>query len=465
MGLKWASIQLDVVGLLAVIGESAMSAHAAIATASKWGLVPRLIPAPLALFRYSRPNRLPPVTQGVTAVVGVFSGNAQKELSYFANLLHGIDLPQYTVSALTISHKQRNHEPSDAENGSIDIDAKPVGTVIQNAAPAGGDARTSIPLRRLGPVNLLSFLGALAALGILILAIIEEDGMAVVAILLLSVTSSIVGLGSKWSLVLPERPDDGKPIPKANIMVCGRQGAFLYITCTEKVARELYFGQEECEYLLPTGWFQVIAGISTFLLMAAVIAMANCTLVLQYVLGITYILMNGLYWLAALLPEDWHWNLDAVYDVEFHDLHEPTMGGSDKNHLEAGRLEKDNDNEKFVRYKRFTHALIAAIELAGGADWVRVGEVSPRNAAWNAWLEEADQIWVARHGERQDELRRKWKEWNPSLQLGKKLGNLAVSRSNTDMKIAESHTSTHAISTPTTTTPRRVGSSASITAA
>ncbi|KAF8430403.1 hypothetical protein EV426DRAFT_16935 [Tirmania nivea] len=421
-GLQWTTLRLDVVGLLAVIGESAMSAHAVIATASRWGLVPRIIPAPQALFRHSRPHRLPSLTQGVT-VVGVCSGNAIKELSYFANLLHGIEgLPQYAVGSITIKHKleQPNHErghQSDAEKGK-----------------GARSTKVCIPLSRLGPVILLSLLGALAALGILILAIVRHDGMAVVAILLISATSSLVGLGSKWTLVLPHRKGK-EPVPKPDIMVCGRQGAFLHITCTEEIARELYFGQEECEYMLDTRGFHFLAGASTFMLMAAVISMANCSLVLQYALGITYITMNGLYWLAALLPETWHWQLEDVYDVEYHRLGTPEkpVGENDKDYLGSGTAKRNREDQWLKAYEDYTQALIAAIELAGGAKWVKFAG-APRNAAWRAWLKEADGIWEAEGGEGPEELRRRWKEWNPSKQLAQKLGSFSegVSRPNTE---------------------------------
>ena len=434
-GLQWSTLRLDVVGLLAVIGESAMSAHCAITTATKWGLVPRLIPAPQALFRHSRPHRLPPRTQGVT-VVGVCSGNSVKELGYFANLLYGIEqLPKYSVRSITIQH-------------------------VQKLDPGRSNQVTTIPLRRLGPVIILSLLGALASLGILILAIIRADGMAVVAILMISATSSLVGLGSKWTLALPHRPAN-QNIPKANIMVCGRQGAFLYISCTEEIARELYFGQEECKYMVGTGGFHVLAGVSTFMLMAAVIAMANCTLVLQYALGITYITMNGLYWLAALLPEDWHWHLEAAYCVTENPVPAEPMGGDDKdpvvenrvlgelmgenediNNLESGNMKKrnrkckqqrDENVKKPTGYDNFTEALIVAIELAEGAQWVKFGGVAPRNAAWSAWLEEADRIWETGGVVG----RTRWKEWNPGQQLKQKLKGVAevVSSSNTESNI------------------------------
>ncbi|RPB26717.1 hypothetical protein L211DRAFT_649056 [Terfezia boudieri ATCC MYA-4762] len=435
-GLQWTNLRLEVVGLLAVIGESAMSAHSAIATATMWGLVPRLIPAPQALFRHSRPHRLPPLIQGVT-VVGVCSGNAVKELGYFANILHGINqLPQYAVGSITIRHKAEQsswHQP-DAEKGSTNTEVKPAGAGILSPLLRIGfgiGAKKHIHLRSFGPVILLSLLGALASLGILVLAIVRGDGMAVVAILLLSATSSLVGLGNKWTLELPHRRAP-KPVPNPNIMVCGRQGAFLYIDCTEDIARELYFGQEECKYMLGNRGFHVLAGASTFTLMAAVISMANCTLVLQYVLGIVYITMNGLYWLAALLPESCHWQLEATYVIEPNSL-----GRNDKDELKPGNMDKRMEKDLgLVEYKNFTDALVAAIDLAGGAKWVRFAGVAPRNAAWKDWLKEAERIWQTEEGEGQEELRKKWKEWNPSQQLAQRLGGFTkgISSSNVEMK-------------------------------
>ena len=79
----------DIVGLLAVIGESSMNNHSQPITASWSCILPRLIPAPQALLRTMRPVRLP-AKRDVT-VMGVYGGTHISELNYFANILHEVE--------------------------------------------------------------------------------------------------------------------------------------------------------------------------------------------------------------------------------------------------------------------------------------------------------------------------------------------------------------------------------------
>lgn len=63
--------RLDIVSLLAVIGESSMADHSQAMTSSWTCLLPRLVPAPQVLLKAIRPGRLPQVP---ATVVGVHSG-------------------------------------------------------------------------------------------------------------------------------------------------------------------------------------------------------------------------------------------------------------------------------------------------------------------------------------------------------------------------------------------------------
>lgn len=353
------SIQLDVVGLLAVIGESAMSTHAQIATATKWSLLPRLIPAPQALLRHTRPHRLPPVLS--VKVIGIHSGNQATELNYFPNLLHGIENnADYSFEEVKITHCDTEGQPSGIR----------------------------IPVKRMGPLVILSIFGMLCSAGLLALAIHQEDWVAVLAVGLLSLTSTLVGLGSRWVPVIPQRKEK-RIVPPADIMIKGRQGAFIHVKCTENIARELYFGQETCKYDIDDRWFYVISGTGTFLMMAAVIAMANCTFILQAGLGLAYIVLNGLYWIAALVPGEWHWEL-GVYEVT------KTEKGTKRN---------------------YTEVLIEAIGATRSTKWVTEGDVAPKTEAWREWLLEVEKLFKDNEGLNEEEMLVKWNEWNPSDQL------------------------------------------------
>ncbi|KAI1268191.1 hypothetical protein F5Y18DRAFT_280778 [Xylariaceae sp. FL1019] len=98
--------RLDVVTLLAVIGESSIAEHAQTITASVLCLLPRLIPAPQALLRPTRPQRLPETTARMT---GVYSGVVLDTVGFFANIIHPLDeLPPFAFKVLEIRHTDRN---------------------------------------------------------------------------------------------------------------------------------------------------------------------------------------------------------------------------------------------------------------------------------------------------------------------------------------------------------------------
>jgi hypothetical protein len=99
--------RLDVVTLLAVIGESSIAEHAQTITASVLCLLPRIIPAPQALLKPSRPQRLPETTARMT---GVYSGVVLDTVGFFANIIHPLDeLQPFAFKVLEIKHTDRNN--------------------------------------------------------------------------------------------------------------------------------------------------------------------------------------------------------------------------------------------------------------------------------------------------------------------------------------------------------------------
>lgn len=83
-GNGWKNFQLDIVGFLAILGESAVTANAQVSALSRLFYLPRLLPAPQALLPPSRPTELPTEKAWVT---GVFSGNNKEHLHHIANIL------------------------------------------------------------------------------------------------------------------------------------------------------------------------------------------------------------------------------------------------------------------------------------------------------------------------------------------------------------------------------------------
>jgi hypothetical protein len=337
--------RLDVVSLLAVIGESSMSKHAQPLTASWLCLLPRLIPAPQALIRPARPGGLP---SQVAHVVGVHSGNYLQELNYFANLIHPIqELKRHSILEVTIEHRP-----------------------IRDKNDTAKDKIKEIVTKKLSFLNFLTVGSTVLTLGLLIWSITHEDGAAFVAILIISITSSLVGLASYWHPLLTERLCQSD-VPPGDIVIRTRNGAFVVVHCTEEVARELYVGAEDCDYILGTRPAQILVGTGTILLMVGVVLVGNCTFEMQLALGASYIALNGLYWVAALLPPRYNWDLKTRYKWDVF---------------------------KTMTCKSFTLTLYEAIIAASRINkdmvgdiktsWARTSRASPDTTVWNKWLEE-----------------------------------------------------------------------------
>lgn len=79
-----SSLQLDIVGFLAILGEGSILANAQVSTLSKYVFLPRLMPAPQALMRPSRPQVLEPVRGNVS---GIFSGNHRESINHVGNIV------------------------------------------------------------------------------------------------------------------------------------------------------------------------------------------------------------------------------------------------------------------------------------------------------------------------------------------------------------------------------------------
>ena len=80
----FTNLQLDIVGFLAILGEGSVLANAQVSTLSKWILLPRLLPAPQALLRPSRPTKLDQEEGYVTSVV---SGNHRDQLNHIGHIV------------------------------------------------------------------------------------------------------------------------------------------------------------------------------------------------------------------------------------------------------------------------------------------------------------------------------------------------------------------------------------------
>lgn len=87
--MLWASggfqnFQLDLVGFLAVLGESAVTSNSQVSALSPLFYLPRIIPAPQALLPPERKRTLPETKASVTSV---HSGNTKEHVHHVAHVL------------------------------------------------------------------------------------------------------------------------------------------------------------------------------------------------------------------------------------------------------------------------------------------------------------------------------------------------------------------------------------------
>lgn len=436
--------RLDVVTLLAVIGESSIADHAQAITASMLCLLPRIIPAPQALLKGTRPARMPETAAKIT---GVYSGVTLDSVGFFANIIHPLDeFAPFGFKVLQISHNDENEAgdievpketrprfgrlfrkntdtyksqstarklprgPSSVSNGDLgaatttsfgrsDVESQtPTPGItrrqtvkqrmtgfIANPTLATNAKRPAVPAALWSPVHIIGIFSMCLTFSIIGFAAHYRDGTAILAVSLISVASSITGAASWWRPLLMRRSHTNQ-VPKGDVVIRTREGAFLLIKCTENVARELYAGTEECEYRVGGQWYRVLMGLGTFLLMVSVILLGNCKWNSQLFIGGSYISLNGMYWAMGLLPKKYFWDLSR-YKVE--DLTPPDA-------LNAHGTTDINDPREGV--KSFTRTLWWCIRETKHTAWVERSGAAPSTPQWRAWLDEA--VSAAKSGDR-----------------------------------------------------------------
>ena len=216
-----------------------------------------------------------------------------------------------------------------------------------------------------GPLTGLSLLGCALSIALVVLSVVEGDGMSLVATLLLSCLSSLVGYGAKWELQLSKRTAT-RQVPPGDVVIYYPQGSFLVVKCEEEVARELYWVPETCVYQVSEQPYRLLALTGTIMLMFGVIFLANSGLVMQLCFGGSYIILNVAYWGVAALPKQTHWDLSA-YKVDVVEC----VGGEEN--------------------RTFTEALWKAIAITGSMRWAKISHIPPQSTQWDEWLERAEQ--------------------------------------------------------------------------
>ncbi|OBT41047.1 hypothetical protein VE00_08387 [Pseudogymnoascus sp. WSF 3629] len=393
--------RLDIVSLLAVIGESSMAEHSQAMTASWIGCLPRIIPAPQVLLKPTRPTRMPHST---ASVVGVKNGIQVPTLNYFPNIVHPIeDLAPFSFRVYRIRHSRhalsqhndprswrsvnsRHNTTLPRHNGFFTTAsnflrgdwlrrADPEKTPIIAAQPLKPPPH--VPAKTFSPLNLLSIFSCVLTWAIFAVSLYNRDGIACLALIAISLVSTIVGYASLWSPQLMKRTS-GAVVPEGDVVIRTREGAFIVVKCDENVARELYTGTEECTYLVHSvRAYRALIGLATFILMVAVVLLGNCNFDQQAAIGSAYIVLNGLYWAASLVPKREFWDL-KMYDRE-------DITPDDCRDADCARPGGEPDD-----LPSFTRTMWYAIRVTGEVGWVRTSGAAPKTVEWMRWVSAAE---------------------------------------------------------------------------
>ncbi|OAP57566.1 hypothetical protein AYL99_08304 [Fonsecaea erecta] len=387
---KFSDLKLDIVGIIAVLGEGSITRNAQVTSLSWWSTIPRLMPAPHALLEPERKYRLP-TAPGIVA--GAYSGLVKREVNFFAQLLHPEPLEDYQVELVQVTRK--------------------------DVPTANSKIPCSYGPKKYGPLFWISVVGSAMALALVALSIYYSDGFSLLATIMLSLVSSFVGFGTHWSLVFQEskvKENRLEVIPRSDVIIYYPNGSIRVIRpSTENIAR-LYFLTEHAQYVIDDTPYRTLALFSTVMLMTGVVSLANASNILQVAFAASYILLNVLYWgVSALMPYKYHWQ--HIYETEIipiqhqnQELDARVVGGrveEFKRRLrhewrrfqEAWILEKRRDRaskraetvfEENTLARNFTGALWTAIVLTGTSQWLNEATtIAPVNVAWKEWLREA----------------------------------------------------------------------------
>lgn len=374
--------KLDAVGLLAVVGESTMEECRESVTSSRICLLPRLIPAPQALVK---PKRVAALPSEPAVVCAIHSGVLSQRLGFFANLIHRIDeLSPYTFHLVQVAHSEARQraqtlvaERRRTGEGMIELENIPPRNRFRrkNASQSTGiDLPPNVEPRYWSPINLVGVASFLGTIGLLVWSALLADGEAFIAVILLAITSSLLGLANLWTPATKSPTSAISHVPSGDLVIRGRQGAIIVVRCNESVARELYTGDVDAvTRACKAGWrFGLLGGISTVLFIAAIIFLGNATWTMQAALAVAYGGLHAIYWGVALLPRNFHWNFSS-YDIQFLEI-------------DSGTEVDPNDGSR----PSYTRTLWKAIRATKQVAWVKKSSAVPNTEAWMRWLAAAE---------------------------------------------------------------------------
>lgn len=216
-----------------------------------------------------------------------------------------------------------------------------------------------------GPVNLATMFGCILSIALFVLSVVYGDGMSLVATVLLSLLSTLIGLISRWQMQFVERPRGARD-PAGDCVIRWPNGSYLVLKCNEALAHQLLFAPDAIAYKVQhSGQFIPVSLLGTLILMISVIALANAKIQLQIAWAVSYVILNIGHWMAAALPRGWN------FDVSGHLIEEE--------HLSAGG-----------KSATFAEGLFKAIVFTRSTSWVKLNTTVPDTPHWREWLRQAE---------------------------------------------------------------------------
>ncbi|KAG6078156.1 hypothetical protein E4U33_000878 [Claviceps sp. LM78 group G4] len=293
--------------------------------------------------------------------------------------------------------------------------------LLTSPTVAVGGNRPAVPAKLFSPVHILSIFSCLLSIAILTSAVIHRDGTAILAISLLSLASTVVGYASFWRPILMKRKHTNQ-VPRGDVLIRTREGAFVLVRCSEEVARELYSGTEECEYYVGGNTYRALMALGTMLLMLSVVLLGNCTWELKVFIGASYIVLNGLYWGLGMIPRAYFWDLSRY---EWADV-------TPQDALDAHKVTQMGDQRE--GHPSFTRTLWYAIRETQLTGWVERSGAAPSTEQWRKWLREAEE--AAKRDERAwPAVQRKNDILKETLRRGDELDRAAQHAPATDVRV------------------------------
>ncbi|RDI77287.1 hypothetical protein Vi05172_g12701 [Venturia inaequalis] len=354
------NLRLDIVGFLAILGESSMLETSQIAARSRVVYLPRLLPAPQALFRSPRLHRLPQANGWTVAVASdaVHTERNGQGIGYFGDMLldrNDDRNPRYSVRCLEIS-----------------------------SCPG---AFWNFRLQRFGRLWLLSFFGAAQSVVLLALAVTYRDGIGILAVALLSLVSTLVGVGHKWSPSFRRKINAHGPSTMSYILRY-LNGSFVVVQCSEALGSQLFLdgNTANLEYLVNERVHHYLSTCCTVMLMLGILAVANSQIQTQIAFACAYISLNAAYLAMTNTSARTHWDLSSLkirrQKINVH-------GFSEHRHSFP---EVPEAKDPWINYNfMYTEALWKAIAVTKNSEWCKQSSAVPSTAVWKRWLNEAQE--------------------------------------------------------------------------